>query len=72
MDATAIIYFCADMVNKNGEAFMLAHPYFPGCGVRFQWYGLGGCFCPECGRQYQVTMEDYRAGKYTPEKTVDV
>jgi len=67
MDASEIVMYAADLVKQHGEAFMLAHPYFPGCGTRFQWYGLGNCYCPECGRNYMVLMNDVKAGKYAPE-----
>jgi hypothetical protein len=64
MDASQIVMYAADLVKQHGEAFMLSHPYFPGCGTRFQWYGLGNCYCPECGRQYQVMMQDVKSGVY--------
>jgi hypothetical protein len=66
MTAEEIMRYSAELVTQHGEAFMLAHPYYPGCGTRFQWYGLGNCNCPECGRTYMVSMERYKAGLYAP------
>lgn len=66
MSAEDIMRYSAELVQQHGEAFMLAHPYYPGCGTRFQWYGIGNAFCPECGRTYQTLMEHYKAGLYTP------
>ena len=67
MDASQIVMYAADLVKQHGESFMLSHPYFPGCGTRFQWYLGMICMCPECGRLYQVMMNDVKAGKYAPE-----
>ena len=66
MEASDILKYAVELVQQHGEAFMLAHPYFPGCGTDFQWYFGSGCHCPECGRQYIVDMQEYKAGKYTP------
>lgn len=64
MSAEEIVNKGAELGQTHGEMFMLEHPYFPGCGIRFQWYFGSGCQCPECGRLYQVLMEDLKAGKY--------
>jgi len=66
MDASQIVMYAAELTQQHGEAFMLAHPYFPGCGTMYQWYLGSGCCCPECGRLYVVNMEDYKSGMYTP------
>jgi len=65
MDASDAVIYTAELAKQHGEAFMLAHPYFPGCGTEFQWYFSGNCWCPECGRAYTVMMQDVKAGKYS-------
>ena len=34
MSAEDIMRYSAELVQQHGEAFMLAHPYYPGCGTR--------------------------------------
>ena len=62
--AEEIVKQTAENTQKYGEQFMLEHPYFPGCGIRFQWYFGMRPQCPSCGREYLVIMEDFKAGKY--------
>ena len=49
---------------QHGEEFMKEHPFFPGCGTKFKFYLGGMAMCPECGRQYLVKWERYKAGGY--------
>ena len=63
--AEEIMIRTAEYCQQYGEAFVLAHPYMPGCGARFQWYGFN-CNCPRCARAYEVRWEDVKAGKYNP------
>jgi hypothetical protein len=64
MTAEEILRQSAEVAQQRGEAFMLAHPYFPGCGTRFQWYLGSGSQCPECGLLYVTDINDYKSGKY--------
>ena len=68
MEAGEILKWTAELCQQHGEVFMLQHPYFPGCGTRFQWYYGGNAYCPECGRAYTVPFEDYKAGKFKVEE----
>lgn len=58
----------AEWCQKFGEAFVLAHPYYPGCGKMFQWYYCGNCFCANCSYSicYEVKWKDFKSGKYKP------
>lgn len=67
MEAGEAIRFAAELTQQQGEMFMLARPYYPGCGTRFQWYWGMNCTCPECGRRYDIRMENFKAGKYRVE-----
>ena len=64
MDASEVVIWAADLAKQHGEAFMLAHPYYPGCGTEFQFYFGSGCRCPECGKAYEVRMDHVREGRY--------
>ncbi len=68
MEAGEHMRYTAELIQQHGEQFMLTHKHYPGCGTRFQWYGVFNCFCPECGRAYNIRIEDYKAGLYTPQK----
>ena len=64
MEASDAVKYSAELAQQHGEQFMLAHPYYPGCGIRFQWYWGMNCCCPECGRTYLVKLEDIKAGRF--------
>jgi hypothetical protein len=66
MEAGEALKYAAELVAQNGEAFMLQHPYFPGCGTRFQWYWGSNACCPECGRAYVVLIDKFKTGQYKP------
>lgn len=68
MEAGDILKWTAELTQQHGEAFMLAHPYFPGCGTRFQWYWGMNCSCPECGTIYSISFTDYKTGKFKVEE----
>jgi hypothetical protein len=65
MEAGELLKYTVSLVEQHGEAFMLQHPYFPGCGTRFQWYWGMNCECPECGRRYEVFLDKMKEGKYS-------
>ena len=66
MEAGELLKYTNELVRQYGEAFMLQHKHFPGCGTLFQWYFGSNCWCPECGHLYQVIFTDLKNGKYTP------
>lgn len=68
MDASDIVRYAAEMTQERGEAFMLLHPYYPGCGTRFQWYWGMNSVCPMCGRIYQVMKKSMDEGEYAIQK----
>jgi hypothetical protein len=69
MDASEAVKYAAELTQQHGEAFMLAHPYYPGCGTIFQWYWGMNCCCPECAHMYLIEMRDMKAGLYTPKSS---
>ena len=38
---------------------------YHGCGTRFQWYWGMRCSCPNCGIEYNVTIEHLKSGIFS-------